>query len=81
MAGSGNTAAEKIEDIIHRYVSILKSLKEEEGLTGQTGDKLTEFAETAEFLLEGIMKDTTKLLTGQMEEYLWETDQADEEIY
>ena len=48
-------AGKKINEVITEYVSILRKVVEEEGLSGKTAQKLIQFADLAESLLKDTM--------------------------
>ena len=74
-------AGEKINEVIKEYVSILRKVVEEEGISGKTAQKLSQFADLAEVLLKDTMLNWSKLTIGQMVQYVAEIDEADTEIY
>lgn len=76
-----SVAGQKMNEVIEEYVSILRKLIEEEGLSGKTAEKLNQFTDLAESLLKDTMLHWSRQTTGQMEHYVAEIDQADMEIY
>lgn len=74
-------AGQKMNEVITEYVSILRKVVEEEGLSGKTAQKLSKFADLAESLLKDTILNWSTQTTGQMEQYVTEIDSADREIY
>lgn len=74
-------AGQKMNEVITEYVSILRKVVEEEGLSGKTAQKLSKFADLAESLLKDTILNWLTQTAGQMEQYVAEIDNADREIY
>lgn len=74
-------AGQTMNEVVTEYVSILRKLLEEEGLSGKTAQKLSGFVDVAESLLKDTVLNWSKQTTGQMEHYVAEIDEADREIY
>lgn len=74
-------AGERMNEVITEYVSILKRVVDEGGLSGKTAQKLGQFADLAEALLKDTMLNWSTQLASQMEQYVAEIDTADMEIY
>ena len=74
-------AGQKMNEVITEYVSILRKVVEEEGLSGKTAQKLSKFADLAESLLKDTILNWSTQTAGQMEQYVAEIDNADREIY
>lgn len=74
-------AGQKMNEVVTEYISILRKLLEEEGLSGKTAQKLSGFVDVAESLLKDTVLNWSKQTTGQMEHYVAEIDEADREIY
>lgn len=74
-------AGQKMNEVITEYVSILRKVVEEEGLSGKTVQKLSKFADLAESLLKDTILNWSTQTAGQMEQYVAEIDNADREIY
>ena len=70
-----------MNEVITEYVSILKRVVDEGGLSGKTAQKLGQFADLAEALLKDTMLNWSTQLASQMEQYVAEIDTADMEIY
>lgn len=74
-------AGQKMNEVITEYVSILRKVVEEEGLSGKTAQKLSKFADLAESLLKDTILNWSTQTAVQMEQYVAEIDNADREIY
>lgn len=74
-------AGQKMNEVVTEYVSILRKLLEEEGLSGKTAQKLSGFADLAESLLKDTVLRWSEQTAGQMQRYVEEIDEADKEIY
>lgn len=74
-------AGQTMNEVVTEYVSILRKLLEEEGLSGKTAQKLSWFVDVTESLLKDTVLNWSKQTTGQMENYVAEIDEADREIY
>lgn len=71
----------QIDDIIIKYIGILKGIIDDGSMKGLTAEKLYSFADTASMLLfktAGVLCDNNK---SNMQKFIQDIDEADREIY
>lgn len=69
------------DDIMGKYVAILKGLVDNQHFQGAAADLLYEFAAVAEGMLGGIASQLGSHKRAVMERFIEEIDEADKEIY